>query len=256
MPVFKTGALNHYATLPGPSVKPRGDYFIIELSIEPRDSCYTIYMTDLDQRPEENTEEQRPSNQPDAHVPGYQEQAHPDQEATHPSQQHPEGSSGPQPEMIILEWEAPNRPFKKRNRQYYTTIAIIVFLISMILFFAGQFLPIAVVIAVAFLAYVLSAVPPETIVNRITTYGIRTDNALYYWDVLGRFWFSNKYGQRLLHVEVAHFPSQLTLLLGDQSEEEVTSVLSEVLLLEKPPLTTFDKAAKWLEEKIPLDTDS
>src|SRR5688572_8191789 len=57
----------------------------------------------------------------------------------------------PQQEEIVLEWDAPNRPFKKRNRQYYTTVAIIVFLISLILFFAGQFLPIAVVIAVAFL---------------------------------------------------------------------------------------------------------
>ena len=40
----------------------------------------------------------------------------------------------PQPETLILEWQAPVRPFKKRNRQYYTTIAILVFLVSLILF--------------------------------------------------------------------------------------------------------------------------
>jgi hypothetical protein len=162
----------------------------------------------------------------------------------------------PQPEQLLIEWEAPNRPFKKRNKQYYTTIAIIVFLISLILFFAGQFLPIAVVIAVGFLAYVLSAVPPEMITNHFTTYGVRTDNQIYYWDELGRFWFTQKHQQQLLHIEVARFPNQLTLLLADQDPEDIRFILSQVLLEEQPLPTGFDKAAAWLQEKIPLDTDS
>lgn len=162
----------------------------------------------------------------------------------------------PQPEEIVLEWQAPSRPFKKRNRQYYTTVGIIVFLICMILFFAGQFLPIAVVIAVAFMAYVLSAVPPEMVINRVTTYGIRTDDTLYYWEELGRFWFSEKYHQKLVHIEVARFPNVLTLVLGDQDGNELAEALSLVLLNEKPPLGAFDKAAQWLQEKIPLDTEA
>jgi hypothetical protein len=160
------------------------------------------------------------------------------------------------PEQIIVEWHAPNRPFKKRNRQYYTTIAIIVFLICLILFFAGQFLPIAVVVAVGFLAYVLSAIPPEVVTNKLTTYGIRSAENLYYWTELGRFWFTERYGYTLVHVEVARFPHHLTLLLGDHTEEEMTELLSEVLLKEKPLPTTFDKAATWLQEKIPLDTEA
>ena len=162
----------------------------------------------------------------------------------------------PQPEQLILEWQAPSRPFKKRNRQYYLTIAMIVVLISLILFFAGQFLPIAVVIAVAFLAYVLSAVPPEMITNQITTYGIRSEQAIFYWDELGRFWYSDKFGQRLLHLELARFPNQVTLLLGQQNEADITEILSEILLQEKPLPTSFDKAANWLQDKIPLDFDS
>jgi len=165
-------------------------------------------------------------------------------------------SDRPQPEEVVLEWLAPSRPFKKRNRQYYTTIGVIVFLISMILFFAGQFLPIAVVIAVAFMAYVLSAVPPEVITNRITTYGIRTDDSLYYWDELGRFWFDEKFHQRLIHIEASRFPNQITLVITGQDEAEVQDVLSAILLNERPPLTSFDKAAQWLQEKIPLDTEA
>ncbi len=162
----------------------------------------------------------------------------------------------PQPEQLVLEWKSAARPFKKRNRQYYVTVAMIVFLIALILFFAGQFLPIAVVIAGGFLAYVFSAVPPEIVTHQITTYGIRSDQTLYYWDELGRFWYSTKYGQRLLHIEVARFPNQLTFLLGDVSEEDLTDILSRVLLQEKPLPTSFEKAATWLQEKIPLDTEA
>jgi hypothetical protein len=161
----------------------------------------------------------------------------------------------PQPEEILLEWTAPNRPFKKRNRQYYFTIAAITVLISLILFFANQFLPIAVVVAVAFLAYVLSAVPPETIRNRISSHGIYNDQQAFSWDELGRFWFTTKFDQRLLHVETARFPNQLTLLLADQKEEDVVELLSQVLVQERPAQTSFEKAATWLQDKIPLDTE-
>lgn len=169
---------------------------------------------------------------------------------------YPANPDQPLPETVLLEWQAPNRPFKKRNRQYYTTIGVIVFLICMILFFAGQFLPIAVVIAVAFLAYVLSAVPPEMVTNRITTYGVRADDNLYHWDEFGRFWFTEKYHQKLLHFEVTRFPGELTLVVTDQDEAELKDILGTVLINEKPPLGSFDKAAQWLQEKVPLDTEA
>jgi len=159
----------------------------------------------------------------------------------------------PQPETLILEWQAPVRPFKKRNRQYYTTIAILVFLVSLILFLAGQFLFIAVILAFAFVNYVLSAIPPEDVINSITTYGIRTDKELYHWEELGRFWYTTRYNQPLLHVEVARFPNHITLLMGSTSQEQVTPLLSQVLLQEQPLPTAFDKAAAWLQENIPLE---
>lgn len=162
----------------------------------------------------------------------------------------------PQREEVLAEWEAPSRPFKKRNRQYYTTIAAIVFLISLILLFAGQFLPVAVVIAVGFLAYVLSSVPPQLVNNKITTHGIRTEDQLYYWEELGRFWFDQRFGQEFVNVEVARFPNQVTLLLGAQDKNELEKLLGQVLLQERPKLTSYDKAAKWLQEKIPLDPES
>lgn len=161
-----------------------------------------------------------------------------------------------QPEQSLIEWQAPSRPFKTRNRQYYTTIGIIVFLICLILFFAGQFLPIAVVIALAFLAYVLSAIPPEKVIHSITTYGIRSDNTLYTWDELGRFWFTEKFGQQILHFETNRFPGQISLVLTDLDTVALTDALSGLLVHEKPPMSGFDKAAQWLQDKVPLDTEA
>lgn len=167
------------------------------------------------------------------------------------------GRQKPLAEEIVLEWESLSRPFKKRNRQYYSTGIIITILICMILFFAQQFLPIAVVVAVAFLAYVLSVVPPGVVKHSITTYGIRVDTQhLYYWEELGRYWFSEKYGEKILHIEVGRFPWRLTLLLGKVTQETMDDILSEVLLNQKPPLTTMEKASEWLQAKIPLDNDA
>lgn len=179
----------------------------------------------------------------------------PQSEPTPPRRDSQEYQS-PYHEEIILEWDAPSRPFKTRNKQYYTTVGLIVVLISLILLFAGQFLPIAVVIALAFLTYVLSSVPPEVVRNRITTHGIRNGDTLYHWEELGRFWFTTKYDQQLLHAEVSKIPNQITLVIQPELQDDLIEVLSEMLRFEKPPLTAFDKAANWLQEKIPLDTEA
>lgn len=159
----------------------------------------------------------------------------------------------PRPEQDIFEWQAPSRLFKKRDRQYLTTVIVIVLLISLILFFAGQLLPIAVVASVAFLVYVLSVVPPHQVTNKLTTYGIRIEDQVYYWEEMGRFWFIKKYNQHVLHIELFRFPGRIALLVSKEDKALVTDILQEVLLGEKPKLTPFEKSAEWLQKKIPLD---
>jgi hypothetical protein len=165
------------------------------------------------------------------------------------------GMYKPQPEYTVLEWQAPSRPFKQRNKRFFTTIIVIGLLVSLILFFAGQLLPIAVVFSIIFLVYVMSVVPPTQINYKISTFGIRADSELYYWEELGRFWFEEKLGQQQVVIETARFPGRLAILLVDQPKEVVEMVLAEVLLQEKPPLTQFEKVAEWLEKRVPLDFD-
>lgn len=159
----------------------------------------------------------------------------------------------PVPEMMIFEWQAPSRPFKKRNRQFFVTISIIALLVSLILFFSGQFLPIAVVISVVFLMYVLQVIPPHQIKHTITTFGINVEGNLYYWEELGRFWFDKKYDQLTLNIETARFPGRVSLLFPEENRKEISEILSEVLLQQKPDLTLFEKLGKWIQDKIPLE---
>lgn len=162
----------------------------------------------------------------------------------------------PVQEELVFQWQSPSRPFKKRKRKYFTTIATIVLLLSLILFFAGQVLPVAVVIAVAFLSYVMATIPPHSITNSITTFGIHNDSNIYYWEELGRFWFDKKHNDNVVYIEVNRFPFRLILLLGKEKEEDITEILSEVLINEKPALTETERLAAWLQKKIPLDIDS
>lgn len=201
----------------------------------------------------------------DPYSPASDYQAIPPFQAQQPVQEQPQPSTDPIfgqmyerpiPEETILQWDAPSRPYKKRNRQFYTTVGAIVVLVSLILFFAGQFLPIAVVVSVGFLAYVLSAVAPGNSTFKITTFGIRIDDAFFPFDEMGRFWFEPRYKMQVLHIEIAQFPYRISVMMGDTSEELIKQILSEVLIEQKPKLTAFEKAADWLQKKFPLDTDT
>lgn len=160
----------------------------------------------------------------------------------------------PPPAKDLLEWEAPARPFKKRDKEYFTTIGAIVFLLTIILFFLKEWLLIGAIIAFAFLAYVLASIPPEKVRHKITSRGIITAGRMYKWLTLSRFWFSEKWGSKILNIETLFtVPSRLALLLGDQDEKKVKEIIEKYLVEDKPPATFLDKAGNWLVKKFPLE---
>lgn len=161
----------------------------------------------------------------------------------------------PDPEQVVYSWEAPSRPFKEKSKQFYTTVITIATLVSLILFFSGQILPIAVIVAVVFLFYVMSTIPPTTVMTQLTNYGIRYEEQLYFWGELGNFWLDEAYDQRMIHIEITRFPNRLTLMIGDGNERLIVEMLSEVLPFNKPAPTTYEKVAEWLAKKIPLELD-
>src|SRR5260221_609491 len=59
------------------------------------------------------------------------------------------------PVKVYLQWIAPARPFRRKDRSYFQTIAIIVGLLILISLLAGELMLVAVLLALCFVAYVI-----------------------------------------------------------------------------------------------------
>lgn len=160
-----------------------------------------------------------------------------------------------EPLKTLIEWDAPGRTFKKRDKEFFRTIFSLLILVVIILFFAQQFMLILAIVATAFLAYVLNTVPPEMVHHKITTQGVVTAEHTHTWKELKSFFFSEKYGAKILNVDTVNkFPGRLMLLLGSLDQAQVKDAMSKYLIYkEKAPVTWLDKATSWLSEKVPLE---
>lgn len=154
-----------------------------------------------------------------------------------------------------LTWTAPARPFRKKDRSYYTTIAIIVILLVLIAFLAKEILLIGVLLALAFVAYVLAFIPPEDVEYKISAQGVTVGDHFYFWGHLDSFWFSEKEGQRIIHILTnLRFPGELMLVLGPQDEEEVKRVVAKFLPYhEIAPKSLMESWANSLQKHFPLE---
>lgn len=159
-------------------------------------------------------------------------------------------------ESIEVEWKSPSRLFKRRDKEYFTNIGAIVFLLCVILVFAREFVLIAAVLSIVFLIYVLSTVPPEEVKHKITSMGIESAGHYYRYEQLVDFWFEEQWGQTMAVVRVYGMP-RIIMLMDNKNMELVKEALSVHIPFRETPERNFvDSAAKWLTEKIPLEKPS
>lgn len=156
-------------------------------------------------------------------------------------------------EEELLVWNSPSRLFKRRDREYFTNIGAIVFLLTIILVFAREFLLIAAVLSIVFLIYVLSTVPPEDVKHRLTNLGIESAGHFYRWEELADFWFEEQWGQTIVTLRPVFGP-RILILLGAQDRTTVREIVARFIpYREHPDKTWVDNAANWITQKIPLE---
>lgn len=156
-------------------------------------------------------------------------------------------------QTIYVTWRSPSRLFKKRDKEFFRNVAAIVFLLLVILIFAKEFLLIFAVVAVTFLIYVFSTVPPEDVFHSISNIGLESAGHFYRWTDLSEFWFDQQWGQTYV-VVVPYVGTRIIMLLSDIPESQIREVLMRFIhYREEPQKTVLDNAASWLSEKIPLD---
>lgn len=156
----------------------------------------------------------------------------------------------------LMSWEAPSRPYKKKDRSYYTTIIILtVFSILAVFFWLQSVLLMAVIASLAFVAYVLAFVPPHNITYRISTQGITIGEDFYFWHFLDAFWFKEKEKQKVLHIQTRlRFPAQLMLILDGGDEEKIKKLMARFLpYVEVPYKSWMEKWSESLQKHFPLE---
>ena len=154
-----------------------------------------------------------------------------------------------------LSWHAPGRPYKKHSIEYFTNSFLIMMAIEIILFLFAQYLLMALVFSLAFLAFALAIVPPRTLYYRVSSQGIRIEEHYFIWDELYDFYFTKTQGQDILHIRTkAYFPGELTIIIGEIPLQQIKSVLIQFLPFREYVKPTFtEKAGNWLEKNFPLE---
>ena len=157
---------------------------------------------------------------------------------------------------VYLSWSSPSRLFKKRDVEFYKTIGAIVFLLTIILVFASEFVLVLAMLSIVFLVYVLSTVPPENVDHKITNLGMESAGHYYRWEELDEFWFEEQWGQTLLVLKPQIGP-RIVVLLGGEKKEKIRELLAKhIPFREVPEKTWMDNASSWLSSKVPLDQSS
>lgn len=162
------------------------------------------------------------------------------------------------PVRTLLSWRAVSRPYRKKDRSYYTTVAIIIILVSLIAFLWGERLLIGALLALGFLVYVLNFTPPQDIDYKVSSQGVTIGDHFYHWEELDSFWFSEKDGSRILNILTRfRFPGLLMMVMGDTSEDELKVVVARYLPFhEIAPKSTLEKWSESLQKHFPLENPS
>ena len=155
------------------------------------------------------------------------------------------------PEKELYSWQAASRPFKKRGRQFWTTVVAIASLFGIILFLAEGVMPVLLIASVIFLYYIYSNVEPEVVRYKITTKGIRIENGLTELETITSFCFTKKLDKEFLVLQILKIPGRLELVINTNDKEGIRKALSSYVNEEDIKPSNFEKVTSFLSEKLP-----
>lgn len=157
-------------------------------------------------------------------------------------------------EKTLFEWIAPERPFQRRNKEFWITSLAILILISVIFFLIKEFMLVMALFSALFLYYVMSTIRPELIKNKITNRGIYFGDVKYEWYLLEKFWFTDSLSSITLNIETKlRFPRQISLVVDHIDKDEIKKIMvKRIPLIEDSPKFT-DKIANWFSKRFPLE---
>jgi hypothetical protein len=160
-------------------------------------------------------------------------------------------------EKALFEWKALERPFQKKDKEFWTTVLSVLGLVCLILFFVKEWFLIATLIAFLFLYYVLLTVKPEKRKYKITNKGVYiSPSERINWDLLHRFWISEKWGHQMVNFGTwLKFPRVVSLVIPEEEKKELVETLEKYLPQEETSPQFLDKFSTWVTNKLPLEKE-
>jgi hypothetical protein len=158
-------------------------------------------------------------------------------------------------EKTLFEWLGPERPFQKRNKEFWITSLIILVLVSIIFFLIKEFLLIMALFSALFLYYVMSTIKPGFINNKITNRAVYFGDVKYEWYLLEKFWFTDNLSSMTLNIETKmRFPRQVLIVIDPADKEEIKKIIVKRIPLIDDSPKLVDKIGAWFSKKFPLET--
>lgn len=156
-------------------------------------------------------------------------------------------------ERKLMEFEAYDRPHKVWTKEFYSSVIVIAFLVSVILYFIEGMMPVVVIWALVFMLWAMAKTVPKMIKTEITSWGLKTLDKTYRFEEMTNFWFETKWGSRLMRINLTGLPWHLVVVIDPKVEEELKKLVSERVIYLEPEVTWVDRTVKWFGEKMPLE---
>lgn len=160
----------------------------------------------------------------------------------------------------LLEWEAPERVFKKYSREFYRRMAVILIFFGFLFLFVWDIVVIVVLGIVFFVVYTFHSIPPRKVIHKITTNGIFYAMDYHYmWRELRSYYFEKRDNVRYLIINtVDPLPGRLYLIIDKSiTNEKIAEVLSSHLSFdEKPTTNVYEDMMKAFRSSVKLKSFS
>lgn len=156
-----------------------------------------------------------------------------------------------EPERDLVTWEAPSRPFKRRNKQFFVTVFAMAGIVALVLFLAEGAMPAVLIISLVFLYYVLSTVEPDKAEYKVTTRGVKVSGKLTEWQYLNKFWFSKRFDSDLLIMDTRLIPGRIELVINPEDKDRIKKEVSSYIPFEEGSPSGLDKLTDWASKILP-----
>ncbi len=156
-------------------------------------------------------------------------------------------------EKELLEFEAYDRPHKVWTKEFYSSVIVIAFLVSIIMYFIEGLMPVVVIWALVFMLWAMAKTEPKMIKTALTSWGLKSTEKTYRYEEMTNFWFETKWGTRLMRINLSIVPWHLVVVIDPKKEDEIKNLMLEKVIYQEPAVTWVDRALKWAGEKMPLE---